>query len=195
MFIASSHSRAHIVHDEHCPYARRIVKSNQTYWYLQEDALKDGHHLCAHCSAISKAYKEERIQIEIYASSHEMIVSWDDHLLKIHTPHSDWILAPHEKESISLFHKNTFQPLYRPKRPTFEGYHYQKIHRRTVLNYLKYISHHDRYRKEHPIKTPLDSSLPQLKHGVHYSHGKKKQVKQLKRRQHISRVKFLLSQL
>lgn len=195
MFIASIHSRAHIVHDEHCPYAKRIAKSNRTCWYLEEDALKDGYHLCAHCSTISKAYKKERVQLETYASSHGMTVSWEDHLLKIHTPHSDWILAPHEKEPIALFHKNVFQPLYRPKRPTFEGYHSQNIHRRSILNYLKSIAHHDRYRKGHPVKTPLDSSLPQLKHGVHYSRGKKKQMKQLKRKRHISRVKFLLSQL
>lgn len=189
MFIASIHSRARIAHDQHCPYACRIAKSNQISWYLQEDALKAGYHLCTHCSAVYQAYREERPQLEIYVSLHDMSLIWEDHLLKVHTSCSDWIIAPHGNESITLFHKNTFQPLHPPKDTPFPGYHSQHVLRRSLLEYLKCIHHHDLYRKRSPLDIISDDQPAKRKYGVHYGKAKRKELNRIRKKQHLQHVR------
>ena len=96
------------------------------------------------CSPVSVCYRNDKDRIEHYAAVHQQTLYLKRGVLEISTKQSKWLIVPaHENKGICLYHKNTIKNMYGLY--AMEGYHRQKIRRKTIFSCLIYINDHDKY--------------------------------------------------
>lgn len=149
MYVYSKKSNNKIIHKKQCPYYLHMNHKEIGFFHTLEEAKTAGYHQCKHCSSISKQYRKEYHEIKEYAAENGMAFYLNDGAITIHTTFSKWkIITNGNKHSLFLYHKNTKNIIKQDSR--IEGYHSQSVRKNSIVDYMKYITEHDHYRKYNP---------------------------------------------
>lgn len=115
----------------------------------REEAKDRNYHFCKYCSPMVKYYRAELLNIKNYASENGLIFDYYDNSISIRTPYSQWkIIVNGRKKDIFLYHKNIYGKSF--DNSLVPGYHSQAVRRKSIVEYMKYIVKHDRYRLQNP---------------------------------------------
>lgn len=147
MLLCSKKSRNKILHNEHCGHLNNANSENIISYASIDEALKAGCVPCKHCSNIMKRYRFEEKWIAKYCTNHSIECYPESIGVKVLSADNDeWFIVTHKHKKLALYHKNTYEK--KNSTSPIEGYHYQSVTYSSYSEMLKYISHHDEYRKE-----------------------------------------------
>lgn len=149
MYYSTKNSLEKVIHTDLCPHRKEILSKNLIMFKTSEDAYKKGYRLCKRCNMLTLLYKREFSQILTFCRSNPIMCNVDDKFLYIYTPHSSWRIVPvSTTETTRLYHRNT---QVRGENEAIPGFHHQKVHYKSIVEYLDYIVGHEYYRLMHPI--------------------------------------------
>lgn len=151
MVFYSNNSREKVYHLPHCSFVRVMNKENRKRFSSPEQARQVGYRLCNCCSPVGQRLRKERQAVTDFCQNRGVAYYMHDGQLTVTTPRSKWKIVVHGKENVlTLYHRNaerresTDSPI--PK------YHYQSVHRNSIVEYLDYIVEHDYYRMRNPYQ-------------------------------------------
>lgn len=190
MVFYSSISRKKVFHLPHCAHVRNINPRYRCTFESPEEARKNHYILCQCCSPVGQHLQKERVNIAHCCQENGAATYLHDGQLIVTTPHSKWkIVASGKANKLMLYHRNT-KDIQDPLSP-FPNYHYQKVRKNTILEYLEYIAEHDYYRMCTPLQT-RQKKKSKPKKGTRRWKSQQKKEKTLAKRAAIKRVYALL---
>lgn len=201
MFVSSSKSKNHIVHNESCCYAERIKNENKIAYASLNGLLMENMCFCKHCSLPVKIYNEEKEQIQNFICDNDILLKFDDFGLNVTTPYGKWRICRLNNNCLSLYHKNT--RITRNRKSEIQGYHNQNFNSDSVEKILEYIYSHDMYRKYNPcdlyvpkqIRETLTPSVKGTKQNKKEKKCKQKYNRLLYRQIKQKRLMFLFEKI
>ncbi len=149
MYIVSKKSADKIIHDQNCPYAKRISTQNREYYHTMAEALASGKMCCGYCAVLMRKVRKEMNELRTICEENGIDVEFDhtDGSLDIKTSQSIWKLSViGGSRKLRLYHKNTVS--YDNGTSPYEGFHLQNTRFSTIHEYMEYIANHDRYKQE-----------------------------------------------
>ncbi len=143
-------SRDKIYHRDGCPYIDRI-KGKNSLVVLKKEAKKMGYRPCKCCNSADFQYKHEQTVIKKYAKANHMELQRLRNHLFVKTEMGIWkIVYLKDVEKFILYHGNNGS-YETPIREADKAYYHRQMDQKeveTVLELLKYIQCHDRYRRQ-----------------------------------------------
>ena len=193
MFYFSTKGRKKIIHYEGCKHEKRIAKNNLGTFESMEKAQEAGYHLCKCCNPVARFYRRSKKDIFSYRKEHQLICYLKEDVIEIKSLHSKWKIIASGKDHVSLFHKNT-QCRKKESSSPVPGYHLQKAFYSNVVDFLKYIVKHDKYRFVYLEKEKLKRVKKKHRKGSKRWRAEQKRIKRKQRKAAIKNVYFIFEQ-
>ncbi len=140
-----------IVHEIDCRYVKMIPEKNRKYFRKLQEATKEGYKQCKYCSYIRRYMKQEEDALK-YGRKNGLFYFFNaqDGCLDVISKTGKWkIIVNGQKHQMWLYHKNTSGSTMGD--PLVPGYHYQRVRYDSLMEYMKYLVDHDRYRESNPL--------------------------------------------
>lgn len=156
-----------VAHFQDCIYFKKIPKHARRWASSFEELASCGCWQCAICSPMAKYIQKEKTQLKPFCVRNGIDYWFNARTgtLDIETNSGGWKIAVQgNKKKIWLYHKNTYDKLS-PDSP-YRGYHPQEFHCQTLMEYMKYIASHDKFREQNPLP---GSETPQRQHRSFWS--------------------------
>lgn len=175
-----------IVHWKGCRYVKMMPEKNNRYFKRLKDATEAGYKQCKYCARIKMYLRKEEKQLEEFCGANGLYYYFNppDGSLDVISRSGRWkIIVNGHKHPIWLYHKNRWQSNAEEMIP---GYHTQRIHCSTLMEYMNYIAEHDLYRERDPL-------FEWQKHPdtVRYSKKWKKEQKRASKMQRTQRIRYV----
>ncbi len=190
MYITSRRSADKIMHEEHCRYAKMIAPHNKQRYYFAPEAYADGCCACVYCARVMRKIPSELSSLQQICADNGIIIAFDraDGTLNIIAKKSEWKVAPARNGKLSLYHKSTSD--FVDNNSPYEGFHNQHVYYGTIMEFIEYIIHHDRFKKKQAKKEQIQNGYRE-----HFSKRRKEQqrkriVKMRKARRYGSAIEY-----
>ena len=190
MVFYSVNSRKKVFHLPHCSHVRNIKPEHRRTFETPEEARKNHYILCSCCSPVGQRLRKERIRVEQFCQEYGAVVYLHDGQLIVSTPRSKWkIVAGGKANKLMLYHRNT-RGIADPTSP-FPKYHFQKVHKNTIVEYLEEVVEHDYFRMRSPLQ-PLPKKKEKPRKGTRRWRAQQEKEKKIAKRAAIRNVYALL---
>ena len=191
MVYYSANSKEKVFHLPHCTFIKSIKADNRKSFATPEEARQSHYRQCNCCSPVGQRLRKEQRAVEFFCQNHGASCYFRDGMLTVTTPRSKWkIIAVGNNSKLSLYHRNT-KGIEDPYTP-IPKYHYQKVHKDAIVEYLGYIVEHDYFRMRHPLQfVPVKKEKPRK--GTKRWRAQQKKEKKIAKKNAVKNVYALLA--
>ncbi len=195
MYYYSKKSSKKIIHISGCFHTGKTDGENIERFETLPEAYEQGYRLCRHCNPLLKYYKDEMEQILDFCQKNGLSVYPADKSIIVTSTQSKWKISLNKHNKIVLYHKNTFKAVW-DQFSEIPGYHLQgDVKKESVVEYLKYIIDHDRYRTINPLDIHKKKTSAPPKKGTKRYKSNQRKLKYYERRKAIRSVLDIIDSL
>lgn len=141
-----------VAHFQDCIYFKKIPKQARRWAGSFEELASCGCWQCSICSPMAKYLQKEKAQLKPFCVKNGIDYWFNARIgsIDIETNSGKWrIVVQGNKKKIWLYHKNTYKKMSSDS--PFSGYHPQDFHCQTLMDYMRYIASHDKFRERNPL--------------------------------------------
>lgn len=132
-----------LVHTDQCVHGRRLKKEKTRWFSCWDEAMISEYKPCKCCNPVTKGKRVRTHAITTFCKENGIELDLIGNKLYIRSALDKWVLHVNTEGKMELLHKNTWG--------NKKDYHVQDYKVSNLMNVLKYIKHHDNYRKHNPV--------------------------------------------
>lgn len=194
MYYYRKSSRNRVIHCQTCAHIRDVSVTNVGSFETLDEAYASGYRLCKYCSPLARQYRAESSALLSCCRNNAISCFLKDKYIGVVSLYSRWrIVLDNTGTSFLLYHRNTFHTKHDSESP-IPNYHFQRVLKSTLLDYLEYIVDHEYYRMANPVQAPPRKKAPPMKGTKRYRKQQAK-AKSFARQRTISNVLSLIARL